>query len=36
MPGHKRNAKFGITGAERDITEIDGYDNLHDARDSIL
>ena len=29
MPGHKRNAKFGITGSEIDITEIDGYDNLH-------
>lgn len=29
MPGHKRNAKFGITGSEIDITEIDGLDNLH-------
>ena len=29
MPGHKRNAKFGITGSEIDITEIDGFDNLH-------
>lgn len=29
MPGHKRNPKFGITGAEIDITEIDGFDNLH-------
>ena len=29
MPGHKRNAKFGIAGSEIDITEIDGFDNLH-------
>ena len=29
MPGHKRNEKFGITGADIDITEIDGFDNLH-------
>ena len=29
MPGHKRNEKFGITGSEIDITEIDGFDNLH-------
>ena len=29
MPGHKRNAKFGIIGAEIDVTEIDGFDNLH-------
>ena len=29
MPGHKRNAKFGIVGSEIDITEIDGFDNLH-------
>lgn len=29
MPGHKRNKKFGITGSEIDITEIDGFDNLH-------
>lgn len=28
MPGHKRNKKFGITGSEIDITEIDGFDNL--------
>ena len=31
MPGHKRNAKFGIDGAEIDITEITGFDNLHNA-----
>ncbi len=31
MPGHKRNAVFGIAGAEIDITEIDGFDNLHGA-----
>ncbi len=35
MPGHKRNEKFGITGAEIDITEIEGYDNLHSAEGSI-
>ncbi len=29
MPGHKRNEKFGIIGSEIDITEIDGFDNLH-------
>lgn len=29
MPGHKRNPAFGITGSEIDITEIDGFDNLH-------
>lgn len=29
MPGHKRNAEFNIIGAEIDITEIDGFDNLH-------
>ena len=32
MPGHKRNKKFGITGNEIDITEIDGFDNLHCPR----
>lgn len=30
MPGHKRNKKFGICGADIDITEIAGYDDLHD------
>lgn len=29
MPGHKRNAKFGIIASEIDITEIEGFDNLH-------
>lgn len=29
MPGHKRNAVFGIDGAAIDITEIEGFDNLH-------
>ncbi len=32
MPGHKRNKKFGITGSEIDITEIEGFDNLHCPR----
>lgn len=36
MPGHKRNAKFGISGAELDVTEIDGLDNLHCPANSIL
>ena len=36
MPGHKRSADFGIVGSEIDITEIDGFDNLHCARGSIL
>lgn len=36
MPGHKRNDKFGIIGSEIDITEIDGYDNLHSPAGSIL
>lgn len=29
MPGHKRNPAFGLPGAEIDITEIDGFDDLH-------
>lgn len=29
MPGHKRNEKFNIPSADIDITEIDGFDNLH-------
>lgn len=29
MPGHKRNHDFGIVGADIDITEIEGFDNLH-------
>jgi len=29
MPGHKRNSRFGIIGSEIDVTEIDGFDNLH-------
>jgi arginine/lysine/ornithine decarboxylase len=36
MPGHKRNAKFGIVGSEIDITETDGFDNLHDAKGVLL
>lgn len=35
MPGHKRNGSFNIIGSEIDITEIDGYDNLHCAESSI-
>lgn len=29
MPGHKRNEKLNIPSSELDITEIDGFDNLH-------
>lgn len=36
MPGHKRNPKFNIIGSEIDITEIDGFDNLHEAKDVLL
>lgn len=32
MPGHKRNPVFGINGADIDITEIEGFDNLHAAK----
>ncbi|MDO4189241.1 MAG: aminotransferase class I/II-fold pyridoxal phosphate-dependent enzyme [Lachnospiraceae bacterium] len=42
MPGHKRNIKenYSFGGVlknmyEADITEIDGFDNLHDAKDLI-
>lgn len=35
MPGHKRNDKFDIIGADIDITEIDGFDNLHYPTDII-
>lgn len=36
MPGHKRNEKFNITGSMIDITEIDGFDNLHNPKEIIL
>ena len=36
MPGHKRNKDLGIIASEIDITEIDGFDNLHDARGVLL
>lgn len=36
MPGHKRNASLApylsALGAKLDITEIDGFDNLHEAK----
>lgn len=35
MPGHKRNKEFGIIGSDIDITEIEGFDNLHSANYSI-
>lgn len=36
MPGHKRNEKFGIIGANIDITEIDGADDLHNPSGVLL
>lgn len=36
MPGHKRVSSFGIVGADIDVTEIDGTDNLHSPADAIL
>lgn len=37
MPGHKRGAYDFLFGAQKiDITEIDGFDNLHDASGVIL
>ncbi len=36
MPGHKRNGKFGIVGSEIDITEIEGFDNLHSPEGVLL
>lgn len=35
MPGHKRNKKFNIDGSEIDITEIDGFDDLHNPTEII-
>lgn len=36
MPGHKRNNDYNIIGSEIDITEIDGFDNLHNPKDLLL
>ncbi len=36
MPGHKRNPEFNIVGSEIDITEIEGFDNLHSPEGVIL
>lgn len=36
MPGHKRNKKFNIISSNIDITEIDGYDNLHNPQECLL
>ncbi len=36
MPGHKRNSNFNIPGAEIDITEINGFDNLHNPNGILL
>lgn len=35
MPGHKRNRKFGLPAAEMDITEISGFDDLHNPAGDI-
>lgn len=35
MPGHKRNGKFGIAGSDIDITEIVGFDDLHEPKGTI-
>lgn len=32
MPGHKRNMEEGINPFDYDITEIDGFDNLHNPQ----
>ena len=29
MPGHKRNIRDGVFPYQLDLTEIDGFDNLH-------
>lgn len=36
MPGHKRNPELNIVGSELDITEIDGFDNLHNPQGTLL
>lgn len=38
MPGHKRNSRLCqmVNPYEIDITEIDGFDNLHDAHEELL
>lgn len=36
MPGHKRNKKFPIKGIEYDITEIEGFDDLHEPKGLIM
>lgn len=33
MPGHKRNTNLGINSVKIDITEIDGFDNLHNPKE---
>lgn len=35
MPGHKRNIPEFVNPYDIDITEIDGFDNLHDAQEII-
>ena len=35
MPGHKRNVKMDMLPYQIDITEIDGFDNLHEPEEII-
>ena len=36
MPGHKRKSLDSVSPYEIDITEVDGFDNLHEAREILL
>ena len=36
MPGHKRQVLDTSSSYEIDITEIDGFDNLHEARGILM
>lgn len=36
MPGHKRKSKFNLASADIDITEIVGFDNLHNPKGVLL
>ncbi len=35
MPGHKRNKCFDLPSSDIDITEISGFDNLHNPKDIV-
>lgn len=36
MPGHKRQMESLVNPYRIDITEIEGFDNLHDAKEILL